>query len=155
MHAEKSYCAGPTRGIAEILYGVAQHTPPIVESNARVYGSGQDWKTYRYRLCEEWGVEAVPSGAEGIYWAAHACADAIVIACPLPDMGVSELLEELARLRTKALILVYDPAASVTEAVRCMRLGAHDVAGPDQDIARSDRRGYRDAARVAGSQPGR
>jgi DNA-binding NtrC family response regulator len=85
-------------------------------------------------LSEEWETEIIPSGAEGIYWAAHASACVVVIACPIPDMSAAELLEELARLRTKALILVHDPAAGVADAVRYMRLGAHDVAGRDQDV---------------------
>lgn len=106
-------------------------------------------------------MEAIPSGAEGIYWAARACAAAVVIACPLPDMGVSELLEELARLRTKALILIHDPAAGVTETVRYMRLGAHDVAGPDRDIvplidaAIEMHRGLREASQADENEPWR
>ena len=126
----------------------------------RVLWIGPGLEEVPVHLCEEWEAETIPSGAEGIYWAAHACG-AIVIACPLPDMSVAELLEELARLRTKASILIHDRAAGVAEAVRYVRLGAHDVAGPDRDIvslidaAIEMHRGLREASQAAEKEPWR
>ena len=76
-------------------------------------------------------------------------------------MSAAELVEELARLRTKALILIHDRAAGVTDAVRYMRLGAHDVAGPDRDIvslldaAMEMHRGLREASQAAEKEPWR
>src|SRR5579871_2191210 len=112
-HPGQGNSGNPVRGRAG--------APPIV-NQMRVLWIGPGLEEVPVHLCEEWEAETIPSGAEGIYWAAHACG-AIVIACPLPDMSVAELLEELARLRTKASILIHDRAAGVAEAVRYVRLG--------------------------------
>ncbi len=59
------------------------------------------------------------------------------------------------------MILVHDPAASVADAVRFMRLGAHDVAGPGGDIlalaeaAVEMQRGQCDAGHSRGEEPWR
>ena len=82
----------------------------------------------------DWQVQNISSGAEALFWAAQSSPDVVIIGCPVADACADELLEELGRLRTGALILVHDPAASVADAVRFMRLGAHDVAGPGCDI---------------------
>jgi DNA-binding NtrC family response regulator len=113
------------------------------------------------RLKQEWEIETIRSGAEGIYWAARSCASVIVIACPVPDLSAAELLEELTRLRTKALILVHDPCTDVADAVRYIRLGAHDVTGADRDIlalteaALEMQRGLQEAGQAAEKEPWR
>jgi DNA-binding NtrC family response regulator len=105
-------------------------------------------------------VETIASGAEALYWAAQSSPGVVIIGCPVPDACAGELLEELGRLRTGALILVHDPAAGVADAVRFMRLGAHDVAGPGGDIlalaeaAVEMQRGQRDAGNSAGYSDG-
>ncbi len=108
-----------------------------------------------------WRVEAISSGAEALYRAAQCAPGVVIIGCPVADTGVGELLEQLGRLRTGALILVHDPGASVADAVRFMRLGAHDVAGADGDIlalteaAVEMQRGQRDAGRTGEEEPWR
>jgi DNA-binding NtrC family response regulator len=50
----------------------------------------------------------------------------------LQDRAVIEdFLEEIAELSPGTPIVVFDPAASISDAVRYMRLGAHDVASAD------------------------
>jgi DNA-binding NtrC family response regulator len=112
-------------------------------------------------LCGDGDVETVSSGDEGVCLAAGACPAVIVIACPLPDLSAAEVLESLARLRTKALILVRDLSATVGDAVGYMRLGAHDVAGPDRDVlllaeaAMEMQRGLQEASHSSQREPWR
>jgi len=58
--------------------------------------------------------------------------DVAVIDAPLPGGTVEDLLEQLAS--TGIPLIVRDPSATVADAVRYMRLGAHDVAGPGADL---------------------
>lgn len=103
----------------------------------------------------------VRTAAEGLDRVAASPPDVIVIECPLPDAGVDELLEDLARLRTGALIVVHDPSASARKAVKYSRLGAHDVAGPGDDphtmveAALELRRGLREAGASPDKEPWR
>jgi DNA-binding NtrC family response regulator len=58
--------------------------------------------------------------------------DVAVIVAPLPDCTAEELLEQL--VATGIPVIVRDSGATVSDAVRYMRLGAHDVAGLDADL---------------------
>ena len=64
--------------------------------------------------------------------------DVAVIEPPLlgsePGSTIEELIEQLARMETAMPIVVHDPAATVSDAVRYIRLGAHDVAGAGADM---------------------
>jgi len=53
--------------------------------------------------------------------------DAAVISAPVLNRTVEELVEDLSRGRANAPVLVYDPTATVADAIRYVRLGAHDV----------------------------
>jgi DNA-binding NtrC family response regulator len=60
--------------------------------------------------------------------------DAAVIAPPVVGGGEHELLEHLVREYPNLPVVVRDHRASAAEAVRWIRLGAHDVAGPDDNL---------------------
>jgi DNA-binding NtrC family response regulator len=83
--------------------------------------------------------------------------DVAVIAAPAPEGTVEELVEKLSRAHTGALVLVYDFAATVADAVRYLRAGAHDVATDEEDVMSTIesvmelQRGQRDADQ--GSEP--
>jgi len=47
---------------------------------------------------------------------------------------VEDLIEQLARAGTDLPIVVHDPEATVADAVRYIRLGAHDVAGAGANL---------------------
>ena len=81
-----------------------------------------------------WAVETSFSGAGGIERLRNSCFDAVLIDAPVAEWRPEELLEELARARPGVPLLVHDEQALVTDAVRYMRLGAHDVAGPGDDL---------------------
>ena len=107
------------------------------------------------------GTAGLQTAAEALACVAQSFPGVIVIDGPVPDAKTGELLEELGRLRTGALILVHDPAASVADAVRFMRLGAHDVAGPGGDIlalveaAVEMQRGRSEAGQTPNAEPWR
>src|SRR5258706_1839971 len=73
----------------------------------------------------EWIIETGITGTD---------VDLVVIEPPFAESTPEELLEELNRTHAGVPILVRDCNASVSDAVRYMRLGAHDVAGPDSDF---------------------
>jgi DNA-binding NtrC family response regulator len=81
----------------------------------------------------DWIVETVLSAESGVDRIRTSSFDAAVIA-PIQGERLEELLEELARAGTGVPLLVQDEHASVTDAVRYMRLGAHDIAGPGNDL---------------------
>ena len=58
--------------------------------------------------------------------------DVAVIYAPLPDCTVEDMLEHLAP--SGIPIIVRDCGATMSDAVRYVRLGAHDVAGGDADL---------------------
>ena len=82
----------------------------------------------------EWRVKTVTSTAEAIEWAESSPPSVAVIGCRLPDRATGNLIEALHRLSPDTPIVVHDPAASVADAVRYLRLGAYDVAGSEEDI---------------------
>ena len=59
--------------------------------------------------------------------------DVAVIIAPLADGTVEDLLEQL--VSTGIPVIVRDPDATISDAVRYMRLGAHDVAAPGADLS--------------------
>jgi DNA-binding NtrC family response regulator len=107
----------------------------------------------------EWVVETVFGGAAGVDRLRNSSVDAVLIDSPAPEWSLEELLEELARVRAGVPLLVHDEHASLADAVRYMRLGAHDVVGPGDDLFASIeaavelRRGQRSA--TAAEEPWR
>jgi DNA-binding NtrC family response regulator len=60
--------------------------------------------------------------------------DCIVIDDPrIHDRGIDELIEELVQINRNIPIVICDEAASVADAVRYLRLGAHDVVSSGSD----------------------
>jgi DNA-binding NtrC family response regulator len=59
--------------------------------------------------------------------------DVAVIFAPLSDASIEDVLEEL--VRTRLPVIIHDPAATVSDSVHYMRLGAQDVAGPGANLA--------------------
>jgi DNA-binding NtrC family response regulator len=57
--------------------------------------------------------------------------DVAVIEPPVSGPAIEDLIEQLARAGILIPIVVHDPSATVADAVRYIRLGAHDVAGAD------------------------
>src|SRR5438105_4740190 len=81
----------------------------------------------------DWLVDRAASGSEGIDRLANCSYEAVLVAAPVQDFSVTELLEQLLSLRRSVPIVVCDPSAQVADAVRYMQLGAYDVAGPGDD----------------------
>jgi DNA-binding NtrC family response regulator len=82
----------------------------------------------------DWTIQTAPKGAEGIEKLGHHSFDAVVIEAPVPEWSVDNLIEDLARLRTGVPIIVCEPDAKIADAVRYLRLGAHDVAQAAADL---------------------
>lgn len=89
-------------------------------------------------LPAEWQVETAPSRSDELSQALHLAAlfapDIVALACPLKGGTVEEFIEALMRERTGALIFIWDPSASVGDAVRYVRSGAHDVANSEREL---------------------
>ena len=83
----------------------------------------------------EWRVDHAPTGAEGIDRLANIHYDVAVIAAPLSDFAIEDLLEHLLLLRRSVPVVIRDGSARLSDAVRYMQLGAYDVAGPEDDAA--------------------
>src|SRR5689334_10068884 len=60
--------------------------------------------------------------------------DVAVIACSLPENPPEDFVEALKRTCPGTLILVASESASVADAVRYLRVGAHDVVGPPEQV---------------------
>jgi DNA-binding NtrC family response regulator len=86
------------------------------------------------RVPEGWAIETTPDGLEAIQLLRSSSFDAAVIEPPIPQWTAEELLEELVRTQCGIPILVYDPSATIPDAVRLLRLGAHDVAGTGANL---------------------
>jgi DNA-binding NtrC family response regulator len=80
---------------------------------------------------------SLDSAAAGIEQLRTSCVDAVVIEDPClggaHDSTVEELLEELVQINRNIPIVICDEAASIADAVRYMRLGAHDVVSAGSD----------------------
>jgi len=81
-----------------------------------------------------WAVDKVACGAIAIDRLRHSSFDCVVIDAPVPEWSVQDLLSELSRIQSRVLIVVQDAQASITDAVRYVRTGAYDVAGPGDDV---------------------
>lgn len=79
-------------------------------------------------------IEAVATATEGIERLRNSRFDTVVIVTPIPEWSAENLLDELARLRTGVPIVVCDSSATVPDAARYVRLGAHDVVGAVADL---------------------
>ncbi len=101
-------------------------------------------------MAGDWELEAVSSVAEALDRADTASPDVAVVRGPLPDGEIGDLIEDLRRLSAATLTIVADVEA-VSDAVRYLRLGAHDAIAPDGDLkaavesAVELRRGLREA----------
>jgi DNA-binding NtrC family response regulator len=83
-----------------------------------------------------WRVDCAETASAATASLSDSRYDAAILAPPVTDDGCThELLEYLASEYPRVPVVVYDRRASVAEAVRWIRLGAHDVAGPDDDLA--------------------
>jgi DNA-binding NtrC family response regulator len=80
---------------------------------------------------------SLDSAAVAIHQFKNSSADAVVIEDPClggaPECTVEELLEELVQIHRNVPIVICDEAASIADAVRYMRLGAHDVVSAGSD----------------------
>jgi len=86
-------------------------------------------------LPAEWHVDRAATGAEGIDRLANTHYEVAVIAAPLSDFAIEDLLEHLLLLRRSVPVVIRDDSARLSDAVRYMQLGAYDVAGPEDDAA--------------------
>jgi DNA-binding NtrC family response regulator len=86
-------------------------------------------------ISSAWAIETALGGADGIYRLRHSFFNAVVIDVPVADWPVDELLEELTRAQAGVPILVRDAHASVADAVRYVRMGAHDVVCAQDHLA--------------------
>ncbi|MCU1336932.1 MAG: sigma54 specific transcriptional regulator, Fis family [Bryobacterales bacterium] len=84
-------------------------------------------------LPPEWLVDRALTAAEGIDRLGNVDYDVAIVATPVPDAPVDDLLERLLSLRRSVPVVICDASALVADAVRYMQLGAYDVAGPDDD----------------------
>jgi DNA-binding NtrC family response regulator len=89
---------------------------------------------------------------------AAAAYDVVVLEAQFPGLNADDLLEQLVSLRSGAPIVVSDPAASLGDGIRYVRIGAFDVAGAGEDLdakidAAAELRRGRQAA--AGNEPWR
>ena len=82
---------------------------------------------------------SLDSAAGAIEQLRTSSADAVVIEDPClgseHDCTIEELLEELVQINRNVPIVICDEAASVSDAVRYIRLGAHDVVAAGSDGA--------------------
>ena len=85
-------------------------------------------------MSPDWAAETAVSGSEAIRHLRNSFFDVVVIHTAVPEWSTDELLEESVRAQAGVPVLVCDAGASVADAVRYIRLGAHDVAGPGADI---------------------
>jgi DNA-binding NtrC family response regulator len=80
---------------------------------------------------------SLDSAAAAIEQLRSSSVDAVVIEDPClgkaHDCTIEELLEELVQINRNVPIVICDEAASVTDAVRYIRLGAHDVVSAGSD----------------------
>src|SRR5262245_37929409 len=78
-----------------------------------------------------WNVDTEDHGAEAMERALRIPYDAVVL-----SGAQDEVVDALQQLNTLvAPLLVWDPLARASDAARYVRLGAEDVAGPDDDPA--------------------
>lgn len=87
----------------------------------------------RVELPPDWQVDCAPTLAEGVDRLATVNYDVAIVALPVSDDAVEDVLERLRALRRSVPIVVCDNRARLADAVRYMQLGAYDVAGPEDD----------------------
>ena len=87
----------------------------------------------RVDLPPDWQVDCAPSLAEGVDRLANVHYDVAIVALPVLDDAVEDVLDRLLALRRSVPIVVCDNSARLADAVRYMQLGAYDVAGPEDD----------------------
>ena len=84
-------------------------------------------------LPPDWLVDHAPTGTEGIDRLGNVGYDVAIIALPVSDFAIEDLLDRLLSLRRSVPVVVCDRDACLADAVRYMQLGAYDVAGPEDD----------------------
>jgi len=84
---------------------------------------------------QDWPVERVETACEGFAHLAAADYDAIVVAAPISDSGITDLIEHVRSQRFEGPLVVSDPEAAASDAARYVRMGALDVAGQGDDPA--------------------
>jgi DNA-binding NtrC family response regulator len=87
----------------------------------------------RVDLPPDWQVDCAPSLAEGVDRLANVHYDVAIVALPVLDDAVEDVLDRPLALRRSVPIVVCDNSARLADAVRYMQLGAYDVAGPEDD----------------------
>src|SRR5947209_2109562 len=98
-----------------------------------------------------WSIETAVNPAEAMARLRTSSFDLVVLEPVIAGTSADELLEALTRESSCPPVLVHDTDAAVSDVVRYMRLGAHDVAGmPNELFAMIDaalelRRGQRAA----------
>jgi DNA-binding NtrC family response regulator len=80
-------------------------------------------------------VERVASAAEAFSLLASCRFDAVLACLPLADWGAEELLEEIQRVDAWIPVIFFDAHASVSAAVRLIRLGAWHYLSGEEDPA--------------------
>ena len=73
---------------------------------------------------------------------------AVVLEFPMPDWTPGELLVEVQRVAPQTPVLLRDPQATVSDAVRLARLGAYQMLDCDQDPTGPIRKLLRNGARA-------
>jgi len=81
----------------------------------------------------DWLVDHAATGSEGIARLINSPYDAVLLTAPVEDLAAADLLDRLLSIGRSAPIVIYDPQAEVSDAVRYMQCGAYDVAGPGDD----------------------
>ena len=89
--------------------------------------------TSRVDFPRDWLIDQAETGAEGIARLASGSYDVVLLAAPVPDATVPDLLDRLLSTGRSVPVVVCDPGAQVADAVRYMQCGAYDVAGPGDD----------------------
>jgi DNA-binding NtrC family response regulator len=86
-------------------------------------------------LPPDWVVDRTPTAAEGVDRLTNVHYDVAILTPPISDFAIEDLLDRLLSLRRCVPIVICDASAGLADAVRYMQLGAHDVAGPEDDAA--------------------
>src|SRR5579864_5345552 len=86
-------------------------------------------------LPPDWLIDHAPAGAEAIDRLANADYDVAIVAAPVPEVEIEDLLGRLLSLRRSVPIVICDGSARLADAVRYMQSGAYEVVGPEDDAA--------------------
>ena len=93
----------------------------------RVLWIGSDRPAAQQALARVAGLETLAGLAEGLVFLAASRVDAVALSFPMPDGTPADAIEEVRRLNSRVPVLVWDPQATATDAVRLAHLGAWQV----------------------------